>query len=115
MLDGEVMKIIFTLAIVLAFAGCAGTPTERAPQNNTQSVSKQAANNSDKILALQRQGYTMVNRNGEEYFCRSEAKTGSRVQRETVCMTQRELDDLHEMTERNMGNITRQTAPPQGK
>jgi hypothetical protein len=64
---------------------------------------------------MQKEGYKIVNRDGEVYFCRADKKTGTRLARETVCLTEKQADALREATQRSLGNIAREQAPPQGK
>jgi hypothetical protein len=70
--------------------------------------------NGDKILAMQRQGYTIVNKMGETYYCRQEMKTGTHLPADTVCVTEKEADDLRELTQQRLNNVTLQRPPPQG-
>jgi hypothetical protein len=56
-----------------------------------------------------------VNRNGETLYCEINAKTGTRIARDPVCLTEVQLRQLRERTQQNMDNITRMVAPPQGK
>jgi hypothetical protein len=120
----KVTTIFFT---TLLLAACAGTPESKpadpakpippvATANSaTKPTNKDGPITSEKILAMQKEGYTIANQNGETYFCRKEVKTGSRVARETVCLTEKEIDDLREQTQRGLGNMMRQQPPPQGK
>jgi hypothetical protein len=114
-------------AMMISVAGCSGTPPAneqaaplRAPASSTSNASDQASNTDpqkltpERIMQLQREGYTLVNRNGEPYFCRSEKKTGSRLARETICMTEPEIVALREQTQRGLGRVMRERAPPQG-
>jgi hypothetical protein len=68
----------------------------------------------DQIVALQRQGYKLVNSNGETLFCNSEAKTGTRLQHDNVCMTEQEMVALRERTEQSLRNTEMQVPPKQG-
>ena len=41
-------------------------------------------------------GYRTVVRDGQEYFCRTEAITGSRVSMRDVCLTRRQMEQAQE-------------------
>lgn len=41
-------------------------------------------------------GYRTVVRDGQEYFCRTEAVTGSRVSVREVCLTRRQMEQAQE-------------------
>jgi hypothetical protein len=114
----------FVLALLCALcAACAGQP--KAPTPSVESSAAAAVPTTaapidgkltaDKIMQLQRQGYKLVNRNGEQYFCRTEKKTGSQLARDTVCMTAQEVESLRDLTQRRMGEIQRNVPPPHGK
>ena len=46
-------------------------------------------------------GYTLIKKNGLEYFCRTEKVTGSRTQTKQICQTKEQMD-----AERNNSNNT---------
>jgi len=69
----------------------------------------------EQIVALQRQGYKLVNSNGQTLYCMTEARTGSRLQKDNICMTEREMVTLRERTERGLQNTMMQQPPKQGK
>lgn len=103
-----------------ALAACAGQPTE-PPATPVVKASQKAPVKADgtldtKVLADARKlGYTVVNENGETLYCRTENKPGSRVDKETVCLTPKQIDELREQTQRGLNNIMREVPPPQGK
>lgn len=116
--------ILFGLA---ALTACSGSPTKEpittpataAPTAAPASGTTQASADSQKltperIMQLQREGYTLVDRNGEQYFCRNEKKTGSRLARETVCMTESQIVSLRDQTKRGLARTMRERPPPQG-
>lgn len=49
--------------------------------------------------------YRTVVRDGEEYFCRTEAVTGSRVSTRETCLTRRQMDQVQE-------DVRRMQSPP---
>jgi hypothetical protein len=69
---------------------------------------------SEKILAMQRQGYKIINQDGETYFCRREVKTGTHLPGDIVCITEKEAAALREETQRRLEDFSRQVPPPQG-
>lgn len=112
------------LALACAlFAACASqspAPTPAAPATKVVAlpISDAPINGKltpEKLMQLQREGYKIVDRDGEQYFCRTEKKTGSQIARDTVCMTAEEVESLRDMTQRRMGEIQRNLKPPQGK
>lgn len=117
---------LFMSAATLTLTACA--PASKAPDKPAAPVAVATAAGAagstgtkdgkvtpERILELQREGYKLVDRNGEQYFCRLEKKTGSQIARDTVCMTEKEIQSLRETTQRRMGDMVRQQPPPQGK
>ena len=108
------MKAIL-LACALSLAGCASEPATvpptapaAAPPAAPAAAPGTAAANgqpqqppSDGELQKQRladalkRGYKLVNTNGEELYCRSDLATASHIQKNTVCLTARQLDEIH--------------------
>ena len=68
-----------------------------------------------RIAEAKKSGYTLVNREGTVLFCRTRLKTGSRLVRETECLTEDEIDMLGDASRRGLADITREQPPPQGK
>ena len=127
---------------VAAMAGCAGQPAQPGaaqPQPVTstvpaagQSAAAQAqpaavASVRDKATAVrqvpvnasnaadvQAAGYKIVNKDGEQLYCRKDAITGSRVEFQTTCLTAQELYDRQHQTENSMSLITDQQTAVQG-
>jgi hypothetical protein len=50
----------------------------------------------DKIMAMQKAGYTIKNENGQVLLCKRDPQTGSRLRHKTSCMTAREWEQLQE-------------------
>jgi hypothetical protein len=126
---------------VAAMAGCAGQPSQpgAAPPQPVTSAAPAAgqpakalaqpaavASATDKATAahqvavdasnaaeVQAAGYKIVNKNGEQLYCRKDPITGSRVQFQTTCLTAQELFDLQHQTEKSMSLITDQQTPVQ--
>jgi len=112
------VKLLAVAAVASLAVACASAP-KPAQQANAQAVPNSVAKDADltgeKIVALQHAGYKIVNKNGEKLYCSTDAKTGSRLQKDNTCLTEKELLALREETKRNLQNVTMQLAPPQGK
>jgi hypothetical protein len=115
----------FLVAVAVSAAGCAAQLPPATPTPAATVVPQAAANSSASAPAakqsseLQKQakgmGYTLVKRDGEDdLYCRTSVKTGSRLQRERVCLTAAELDLARSQTEQTLGNSTMQARPPSG-
>jgi hypothetical protein len=101
-----------TGAIALVMVGCASAPTQPNPAP-TAATNAAGAPSSDAQRAshAKKLGLTVMTVNGEVLYCRTERKTGSHVATETSCLTQEQLDDLHEQTSRDFEYFRRPQLP----
>jgi hypothetical protein len=61
----------------------------------------------DKIMAMQKAGYTIKNENGQILLCKRDPQTGSRLRHKTSCMTAREWDQLQKDNELQLKSLER--------
>lgn len=81
-------------------------PTDARPVSEAPATSAAAADkanpltegeiDADKIMAMQKAGYTIKNENGKTLLCKRDQQTGSRLRHKTSCMTAREWEQLQE-------------------
>ena len=108
------------ISMALLVAGCASRPADsprtevvQVPPGTTEISTLSPA---DKLVAdAKKLGYTLVNENGEVYYCHTVLKTGSHARYETTCLTQKEMTDLREQTQRSLLNNETQSRPPVGR
>ena len=102
-------KFTLVAASVLMLGACASKPEPAKnvppPQNITL----------DELNTAIEGGVAIQNEKGEEMICRREAKTGSRLARETICMTKAEWLRVSEESQRQTKKSMRQGNIPQGR
>jgi hypothetical protein len=109
------------LVAMLVVSGCAGRPAAVPPSTSYVARASQAAPSASPVTAdgtidakrlagAKKMGYSLVNEDGAELFCRTDLKTGSHVQRETVCLTMTQLDALSTHTQQDL--LNRPSLPP---
>jgi hypothetical protein len=90
-------------AILLAgawvLAGCANQPTAPNPDQDAQRVAEAI-----------KHGYKVVTTEGETLYCRSDFATASHIQKNTVCLTAQQLDDLDQQNQRTFDQPSRGAA-----
>jgi hypothetical protein len=60
-------------------------------------------------------GYRIVDKNGEKLFCHDSVATGSHVNKTTICLTQKQWENVSENSAREMERFQKNTFPcPQG-
>jgi hypothetical protein len=117
--------IWMTVCIV---AGCAGEPGKPPPMREAafqpaapqpvasiQPSDKSGSGEAKRALEARKQGFTLVTKNGDVLYCRTDLKTGSHVAKETTCLTEKQLDDLHQQTNQALQNYLKPQLPPPGK
>lgn len=103
------MKTLLFVAIALSLGACAGQPPAKAEAEASPSDITL-----EKINAAIDDGTKLQNEKGEEMICRKEAKTGSRLARETVCMTKAEWLKVAEESQRATQKSMRLGKVPHG-
>lgn len=111
------MKRLISLTVVtgaLAVAACASqVPRSSSGPDASHDV---AASTAQKKAATPQKdklgvpyGYRRVVMNGLERFCRTDTVTGSRTQKEEVCLTREELQAQQDSSRDFMNNLSRQS------
>ena len=103
---------LFAASFVLLGA-CAGTPEKPAP--TAESVPPPANVTLDEINLAIENGVQLQNEKGEEMVCRREPKVGSRLARETICMTKTEWLRVADESQRATQKSMRTGKIPHGK
>jgi hypothetical protein len=112
--------------VFLLVAGCAGQPTPPAPATvyvnasgaplEQVSVKNEAGVVDAKRLEnAKKEGFTVINKDGETLYCKSWDRTGSRVLKDTQCLTADQIDQWHEQTQQAMQEYMRTNAPKTGR
>jgi hypothetical protein len=109
-------------------AGCAGEPGKLPPIReaafptaspqpvaSVQPGDQSGSVAGKRVLEAKKQGFKLVNKNGDVLYCRTELKTGSHVVKETTCLTEEELDEVHQQTNQDLRNQLKPQLPPPGK
>lgn len=101
------MRALLFLTAVLV-AGCAGQPT--TPQ--TASSGGRIAASEEQRLALARNlNLKVIDKDGQQLFCRSNYMTASRIQRDTTCYTADQLDKMEARQQRELDQLNNMPAP----
>jgi len=110
-----------TVIALVLLAGCATQPAAETPAAAPHLAARSSLTTPDgtpsELTPMQAKalGYKIVNQNGKQLYCRKQRKTGSHIQVETICMTAEELQMARDASQRNLEQMQRATAIPQGK
>ena len=109
-MTNSIRHIILAASIAVLGFGCASEkPAADAARPAPPPVTK------TQIETAMANGTRIQTQNGDEIICRKEAKTGSRLARETVCMTRAQWVALSEESQRAVQRTMKQGNIPQGK
>jgi hypothetical protein len=95
------------LTIALLIAVCAETPAAKAPAGATGHDL-----DAQRVAEAIKHGYKVTNTDGEVLYCRSDFATGSHIQKNTVCLTAQQLDDLDQRNQQTLDNPNRPNMTP---
>ena len=111
---------IFILFVAMAVGSCAsqpsGSPTSlsTAPSVPSSAVAKPTGSVEEQRLAAAKNlNMKVIDRDGQQLFCRSNLVTGSHIQRDVTCYTADQLDHMQAQMERDLNRLT--TTPSQGQ
>ena len=93
----KTFKLTLFASSVLLLGACATAPKEAEPP---KAVPEPTNVTLEELNTAIEGGVKIQNEKGEEMICRHEAKTGSRLARETICMTKAEWLKVSEESQR---------------
>ena len=100
------MRALMLVTAILG-AGCASPPTN--PQN-ASSAAPLALTDAERLAMAKNLNLKVVDKDGQQLFCRSNFVTASRIQRDTTCYTADQLDKLEAQQQRDLDHLTRSSA-----
>jgi type IV pilus biogenesis protein CpaD/CtpE len=111
-LEKEVKNLKLTLlaATALLLGACASKP----PEQIAKVVPPPTDMTLEELNVAIDNGVKLQNEKGEDMVCRKEAKTGSRLARETICMTRAEWLAVSDESQRNTQKNMRLGKVPHG-
>lgn len=63
------------------------------------------------LAKVRKLGYRIVDKNGETVYCHDSSATGTRLRKETVCLTQEQWDNVSRNAAREVDKMQRNTFP----
>ena len=106
------MRRELLIPVLALVAGCAAQPASQAPPGTTLAATElPAATSLDEARKL---GYRIVSEDGRTLYCRDSRDIGSRIKKQTTCLTEEEMLAAREAAQRNFDNMKKFRTPPQG-
>lgn len=105
------------LIVALAVVGCATQPSAPAPTSAVapSTVAPPADSvEAQRLAAAKNLNLKIIDKNGQQLFCRSNLVTGSHIQRDQTCYTADQLDHMEAQMQRDLDQINLRPAANPG-
>jgi hypothetical protein len=100
------LSALMLLTAILG-AGCASHAT--SPQT-ASSAGQLSTTDAGRLAQARNLNLKLVNKDGQQVFCRSNWQTGSRIQRDTTCYTADQLDKMEAQQQRDLDQFQLRSA-----
>ena len=97
------MRALLLLTAILG-AGCAGQATD---PRAASSAGPLALTDAQRLQVAKNHNLKIVDKDGQQLFCRSNFVTASRIRQDTTCYTADELDQMEAQTTRDLDRLSR--------
>ena len=91
------MRALLLLTAILA-AGCASQPANQHAASNSDPV---AATEAGRLALAKNLNLKLMNKDGQQLYCRSDYATGSHIKGDMICYTAEQLDRMQAQTQRD--------------
>jgi hypothetical protein len=95
------MRTLLLLTAILS-AGCASTPNNPKPASSGGTI---AASDAQTLALARNLNLKVIDKDGQQLFCRSNFVTTSRIQRDTTCYTADQLDKMEAQQQRELDQL----------
>jgi DNA/RNA endonuclease G (NUC1) len=102
------MRALLLLTAILA-AGCASQPTTPKIPSSGGTI---AASDAQSLALARNLNLKVIDKDGQQLFCRSNYVTTSRIQRDTTCYTAEQLDQMQAQLQRNLDQFSNTPSSP---
>jgi PBP1b-binding outer membrane lipoprotein LpoB len=98
------VRILISVAAVL-ISGCASQPTAPPTLSSPAAAAPTADIEAQRAAQARNLNLKVVNKDGQQLFCRSNYMTTSRIQRDTTCYTADQLDRMEGQQQRELDQL----------
>jgi len=110
------------LLMMMAVVGCASEPSAPqtrlsptpAPADASSAVKPTESVEAQRLAAAKNLNMKVIDKDGQQLFCRSNLVTGSHIQRDTTCYTADQLDHMEAQMQRDLDRLTLTPSQSQG-
>jgi hypothetical protein len=95
------MRALMLLTVILG-AGCASQPTNPQTASSGGAI---AASDAQRLALAKNLNLKVIDKDGQQLYCRSNFITTSRIQRDTTCYTADQLDKMEAQQQRELDQL----------
>jgi hypothetical protein len=95
------MRALMLLTVILG-AGCASQPSHPQPASSSGAI---AASDAQRLELARNLNLKVIDKDGQQLFCRSNFVTASRIQRDTTCFTADQLDKMEAQQQHELDQL----------
>ena len=96
------MRALMLLTAILA-AGCASPPTQPQTASSGGNI---AASDAQRRQLARNLNLKVIDKDGQQLYCRSNFLTASRIQQDTTCFTADQLDKMEAQQQRELDQLS---------
>jgi hypothetical protein len=104
-----VMRALMLVTAML-IGGCASQPASPPTPSSPAAAAPTADIGAQRLAQARNLNLKVVNKDGQQLFCRSNYMTTSRIQRDTTCYTADQLDSMEAQQRRELDQLGNQPA-----
>ena len=93
------------LVMAMLFGGCASQPGTPPTLSSPAAAAPTADIEAQRLAQARNLSLKVVNKDGQQLFCRSNYMTTSRIQRDTTCYTADQLDRMEAQQQRDLDQL----------
>jgi PBP1b-binding outer membrane lipoprotein LpoB len=98
------------LVTAMLIGGCASQPAGPSTPSSPAAAAPTADIGAQRLAQARNLNLKVVNKDGQQLFCRSNFITTSRIQRDTTCYTADQLDKLEAQQQHDLDQLNNQPA-----
>jgi PBP1b-binding outer membrane lipoprotein LpoB len=98
------------LVTAMLIGGCASQPAGPPTLSSPAATAPTADIDAQRLAQARNLNLKVVNKDGQQLFCRSNYMTTSRIQRDTTCYTADQLDKIEAQQQRELDQMNNQPA-----
>jgi hypothetical protein len=108
------MRALILIAVTLIGGGATQAANRPTPPLSPSATAPPADNEAQRLAQARNLNFKVVNKDGQQLFCRSNYVTASHIQRDTTCYTADQLDKMEAQLQRELDQLNNRPSNVKG-